>query len=70
MLIASTDPLIVFYHDGFIRMSMVKYDKNSKDVNLISLNFQKANFFANTALSEKYFKDEKFMKDNGFTSEE
>ena len=33
MLIASTDPLIAFYHDGFLRMSLLKYDENSKEVN-------------------------------------
>lgn len=33
MLIASTDPLIVYYHDGFLRLSLLKYDINSKEVN-------------------------------------
>jgi hypothetical protein len=32
MLIASVNPLIAFYHDGFLRVSLKEYDKNSKDV--------------------------------------
>jgi len=32
MLIASTNPLIVYYHDGFIRASLDVYDKYSNDV--------------------------------------
>jgi len=33
MLIASTDPLIVYYHDGFLRVTILKFDINSKEVN-------------------------------------
>ena len=32
MLIASTDPLIVYYHDGFLRLSLFKFNKTSDDV--------------------------------------
>lgn len=32
MLIASTNPLIVYYHDGFLRVSVTPYDKFSTDV--------------------------------------
>ena len=29
MLIASTNPLQLFYHDGFLRVSLLQYDENS-----------------------------------------
>ena len=32
MLVASVKPLVVYYHDGFLRLSLSKYDKFSKDV--------------------------------------
>jgi hypothetical protein len=32
MLIASVDPLILYYHDGFLRVSLQKYDIRSKDL--------------------------------------
>lgn len=32
MLIASTNPLIVYYHDGFLKLSLNSYQKNSTDV--------------------------------------
>jgi len=31
MLVASANPLIVYYHDGFLRVSLSKYDKNSTE---------------------------------------
>lgn len=31
MLIASVDPLIILYHDGFLRVSMAQYDQSAKD---------------------------------------
>lgn len=38
MMIASTNPLIVYYHDGYIRMSLTDYDENSTDKNSIITN--------------------------------
>jgi len=35
MLVASTNPLIVYYHDGFLRASLSEYDKFSQDVRVI-----------------------------------
>ena len=46
MLIASTDPLTLYYHDGFLRVSLLKFDKNSTE---------KSVHFTNTALSKKIF---------------
>eukprot|EP00331_Platyophrya_macrostoma_P002944 CAMPEP_0176429350 /NCGR_PEP_ID=MMETSP0127-20121128/13665_1 /TAXON_ID=938130 /ORGANISM="Platyophrya macrostoma, Strain WH" /LENGTH=432 /DNA_ID=CAMNT_0017811151 /DNA_START=262 /DNA_END=1560 /DNA_ORIENTATION=- len=34
MLVASVDPLIVYYHDGFLRVSLETYDKYSNDRNV------------------------------------
>lgn len=38
MLIASTNPLIVFYHDGFLRVSLATYDANSDDKKVLLTN--------------------------------
>jgi ribosomal protein S18 len=32
MLVASTNPLIAYYHDGYMRVSLANYDKNSEDL--------------------------------------
>lgn len=29
MLVSSTNPYKIYYHDGFLRVSLRKYDKNS-----------------------------------------
>mmetsp|Transcript_17782 Transcript_17782/g.17759 ORF Transcript_17782/g.17759 Transcript_17782/m.17759 type:complete len:131 (+) Transcript_17782:636-1028(+) len=31
MLIASVDPLVILYHDGFLRVSVAQYDQSSKE---------------------------------------
>ena len=32
VLIASTNPVMVYYHDGLVRVSLQEFDINSKDV--------------------------------------
>jgi len=62
MLIASSNPMIVYYHDGFLRVSLHEYDKMSLD---------KAAHFPNADDSESIFS---FARDNqtynGMTEEE
>jgi tubulin polyglutamylase TTLL1 len=48
MLIASTNPLIVYYHDGFLRLSLCKYVPDSTD---------KCVHLTNTHLSKEIFKE-------------
>ncbi len=48
MLVASVNPLIVYYHDGFLRVSLSRYDKNSTEVKII---FSKHSLF--TLIPEK-----------------
>jgi len=38
MVIASTNPLIVYYHDGFLRVSLFGYDANSTDKKVLLTN--------------------------------
>jgi len=38
MLIASTNPLIAFYHDGFLRVTLANYDPNSSEKSVLLTN--------------------------------
>lgn len=48
MLVASSNPLIVYYHDGFLRVSIAQYDVQSDD---------KQVFLTNLGLSSKIYKN-------------
>ena len=64
MYIASTDPLIMYYHDGFLRVSLLRFDKNSTE---------KSVHFTNTALSKKIFANPEAYLDKSnfnFTNED
>jgi len=61
MLIASTNPLIVFYHDGFLRVSLSGYNKSSTD---------KSTHLTNTFLSMKKFEENDSQKNKTEMSEE
>lgn len=55
MVIASTSPLVVLYHDGFLRVTINEYDANSIDPSI---------HITNTALAMEY------MKTHNLTDEE
>jgi len=63
MLVASTNPLIVYYHDGFLRVSLEFYDKNSSD---------KSVHLTNTHLSKEKFAEAEANNStiNGMTAQE
>jgi len=63
MLVASTNPLIVYYHDGFLRVSLQVYDKHSSD---------KSVHLTNTHLAKDIFAiaEEKGINLNGMNAEQ
>lgn len=42
MLVSSVNPLRVFYHDGFLRVSLSKYDKHSTSADVHLTNTSKS----------------------------
>lgn len=62
MLIASTNPLMVYYHDGFLRISLRDYDPKSNEIGAI---------LTNIALSKPLFDQAKQNGTyNGYTKDE
>ena len=62
MLIASTNPTMVYYRDGFLRVSLRNYDPDSKELGAI---------LTNIALSKPFFEEAKEKGTyNGYTEEE
>ena len=55
MFIASMDPLVILYHDGFVKISLVEYEAESSDL---------ASHLTNTKIAEKS------LKNKNITSEE
>lgn len=61
MMISSVNPLIVYYHDGFLRVSLFEYDINSNE---------KGVHLTNTAQSEIVFKNETLQQMLGMNETE
>eukprot|EP01016_Furgasonia_blochmanni_P052304 TRINITY_DN8324_c0_g1_i1.p1 TRINITY_DN8324_c0_g1~~TRINITY_DN8324_c0_g1_i1.p1 ORF type:complete len:644 (+),score=179.94 TRINITY_DN8324_c0_g1_i1:2-1933(+) len=55
MLVASTDPFVVYYHDGFLRVSLQEYKTDSGD---------KAVHLTNTEFSKEIFKEAEARGEN------
>lgn len=60
-LIASTNPLVVYYHDGFLRVSLNEFDIESQDSSV---------HLTNTEISKKVFDDKKTQERMGMDQEE
>lgn len=63
LLVASTNPMIAFYHDGYLRVSINTFDKSSKD---------RATHLTNTAVAKPKIDEAKKENKtiNGMTAEE
>jgi len=61
MVISSTAPLTVYYHDGFLRVSLYEYDIHST---------VKGSHLTNTALNEDVFKDKELQAKMGMNETE
>jgi len=61
MLVASVNPLIIYYHDGFLRASLSEYDKFSHE---------RGKHLTNTHLAENIFKKARDEKVNGMTEKQ
>ncbi len=62
MVVASTNPLMAFYHDGFLRVSLYGYDVNTTDKKIL---------LTNLALNSEVYDDAKKGKlTHGMTQEE
>ena len=48
LLVASTNPMIAYYHDGFLRVSLAKYDASSNDKKVL---------LTNLALNDEIYND-------------
>lgn len=59
--IASTNPLIVYYHDGFLRVSLNEFDIESTESSV---------HLTNTELAKGYFSNKEFQKKMNMTEEE
>jgi tubulin polyglutamylase TTLL1 len=55
MVVASTNPLIAYYHDGFMRVSLMNYDINSDDKKVLLTNLALNHEITDAAKSGKKF---------------
>ena len=55
MLVASTNPLMVYYHDGFLRVSLHEYDVHSTDKGVLLTNTELSHHIFNQAAQGKQF---------------
>jgi tubulin polyglutamylase TTLL1 len=61
MFIASVNPLIAYYHDGFLKLSLQKYNREADDLGI---------HLANTHVAEKIFEEARVSGWNGMNETE